>query len=57
MPKVGQQRLVENIAGSLSQVSKEDIIERSLSYFRRADAEFGRRLTDAITARRTKTRR
>jgi catalase len=51
-PKDAQQRLVDNIVGSLGQVSREDIIERSLEHFRKADAEFGRRLTDGIAALR-----
>ena len=52
MPKDAQQRLVDNIAGSLAQVSREDIIARSVEHFRKADAEFGRRVADGIAARR-----
>jgi catalase len=51
-PKDAQQRLVDNIAGSLAQVSRDDIIERSIGHFRRADAEFGRRVAEGIAARR-----
>jgi catalase len=51
-PKDAQQRLVDNIAGSLAQVSREDIIARSVEHFTRADAEFGRRILDGIAARR-----
>jgi len=51
-PKDAQQRLVDNIAGSLAQVSRDDIIERSIEHFRRADAEFGRRIAEAVAARR-----
>ena len=51
-PKDAQQRLVDNIAGSLAQVSREDIIERSVGHFTKADAEFGRRIAEGIAARR-----
>jgi catalase len=51
-PKDAQQRLVDNIAGSLVQVSREDIIERSVGHFTKADAEFGRRIAEGIAARR-----
>jgi catalase len=51
-PKDAQQRLVDNIAGSLAQVSRDDIIERSIEHFRKADAEFGRRIAEAVAARR-----
>jgi len=50
--KDAQQRLVDNIAGSLSQVSRDDIIARSIEHFRRADADFGRRIADGVAARR-----
>jgi catalase len=33
-------------------VSREDIIERSVSQFTKADAEFGRRIAEGIAARR-----
>jgi catalase len=52
-PADAQQRLVDNIAGSLAQVSRDDIIARSVEHFRRADAEFGRRLAECIAARRS----
>jgi catalase len=51
-PAEAQQRLVDNIAGSLAQVSREDIIARALENFRRADAGFGARLAEGIAARR-----
>jgi catalase len=47
-PKDAQQRLVDNIVGSLGQVSRDDIIERSLAHFQKADVEFGRRLAEGI---------
>ncbi len=52
-PADAQQRLVDNIAGSLAQVSREDIIERSISHFRKADAEYGRRIAEGVAARRS----
>ena len=51
-PRDAQQRLVDNIAGSLAQVSREDIIERSITHFRKADAEYGQRIADGVALRR-----
>jgi catalase len=51
-PADAQQRLVDNIAGSLAQVSRDDIIERSIGHFRRADETFGQRIADGVAARR-----
>jgi len=48
MSKEEKQRLIDNIAASLSKVSREDIIQRSVGHFRRADPEFGDRLADTI---------
>jgi catalase len=53
MSKEEKQRLIDNIAASLSKVSREDIIQRSVGHFRRADPEFGDRLTDTIAKGRT----
>jgi catalase len=47
-----KERLIGNIATSLSQVSREDIIERSVAHFRRADPEFGEQVAAAVTRRR-----
>jgi catalase len=44
--------LIGNIAASLSQVSREDIIERSVGHFRKADHEFGDRVAEAVAQRR-----
>ena len=41
-------RLVDNLAGSLSQVSRTDVIARSISHFEKANAELGARLTARI---------
>jgi catalase len=51
-PPDAQRRLVDNIAGSLAQVSREDIIARSVEHFRKADADFGRRLAERIATLR-----
>ncbi|MDT9682785.1 catalase [Streptomyces sp. TRM76323] len=45
-------RLVANIAGSLSQVSREDVIEKNLAHFHAADPEYGRRVEEAVRALR-----
>jgi catalase len=45
-------RLIENIAGSLALVSRQDVIDRSIEHFRRADKEYGHRLAAAVAARR-----
>ena len=52
MPEEARKRLVENIAGSLSQVSRKDVIERSVAHFRKADPEYGQRVADAVARRR-----
>jgi catalase len=41
-------RLVDNIAGGLAQVSRNDIVERSMEHFRRADAEYGERIAKRV---------
>ncbi|MFE5297617.1 catalase [Streptomyces sp. NPDC056632] len=45
-------RLIANIAGGLSQVSREDIIEKNIAHFAAADAEYGRRVEEAVRALR-----
>ncbi len=52
MDGAAQQRLIDTIAGSLSQVSKDEIVEKSVSHFRNADPEYGSRLQTAIDALR-----
>jgi catalase len=41
-------RLVDNIANSLSHVSREEIIERTISNFRNADPDYGNRVVKAV---------
>jgi catalase len=52
MSEAEKQRLIANIAASLAQVSREDIVERSVTHFRTADPEFGVRLAEALAKRR-----
>ncbi|MGO9060324.1 MAG: catalase [Candidatus Binataceae bacterium] len=52
MSESQKQRLVANIAASLAQVSKADIIERSISNFRGADPEYGDQVAKAVAQRR-----
>ncbi len=47
-----QARLVANLAGSLSQVTRPGVVERSIGHFRRADAGLGSRLDAAVAALR-----
>jgi catalase len=55
-PADAQQRLVDNIAGGLSEISAgpvgEGIIERSIAHFRAADPEFGERVAQGVKERR-----
>ena len=53
MDEAARARLVANIAGSLSQVSKDEIVERSVAHFRAADPEYGRRVADAVAKLRS----
>ncbi|MET9801126.1 catalase [Streptomyces sp. NPDC006368] len=45
-------RLVANIAGGLSQVSREDVIEKNLAHFHAADPDYGKRVEEAVRALR-----
>jgi catalase len=47
-PEDAQQRLVDNIAGSLAQVTLPGVVERSIGHFRAADTEFGDRIEAAV---------
>ena len=46
-----KERLVANLAGGLAQVSRPDVIDRSVGHFAKADAELGQRLAIAIADR------
>ncbi len=52
MSEPERQRLVENISGSLSQVSREDVITRCIAHFRNADEEYGARVAKAVHDKR-----
>ncbi len=52
MDEAARERLVANIAGSLSQVSRDDIIARSVEHFTKADPEYGERVAAAVAALR-----
>ncbi|MEU1626026.1 catalase [Streptomyces sp. NPDC020096] len=41
-------RLIANIAGSLSQVSRDDVIEANLAHFHAADPDYGKRVESAV---------
>lgn len=47
-------RLIDNLARSLALVSRPDIIDRSISYFAKADTDLGQRLTGAVRELRQK---
>jgi catalase len=57
MSEAEKQRLVENICASLSRVSRNDIIERSLGHFRDADPDYGDRIAQAVAKARSVSRR
>jgi catalase len=52
MKEEERKRLVDNIAGSLAQVSRQDVIDRSIEHFRKADPNYGRRVAEAVAPRR-----
>lgn len=41
-------RLIDNIAGFLAQVTRDDIVEKNLAHFHAADEEYGSRLEAAV---------
>ncbi|MFG3192365.1 catalase [Streptomyces omiyaensis] len=52
MSEEEKSRLIANIAGGLAQVSREDVIEKNLAHFAAADAEYGKRVEEAVRALR-----
>ncbi|MYR19553.1 catalase, partial [Streptomyces sp. SID6137] len=52
MSEQEKERLIANLAGAISQVSREDIAERAIGNFAAADADFGKRLESAVRALR-----
>ncbi len=51
-----KKRLVANIAGVLSAVTRDDIIQRAIGHFRNADADYGERIAQAVQALRAGSR-
>jgi catalase len=49
-----QDRLIANLAGSLAQVRRDDVVARSIGHFAKADGELGRKLTERVAALRAK---
>ncbi|MDJ0340759.1 catalase [Streptomyces sp. H10-C2] len=45
-------RLIANIAGFLSQVTRDDVVDRNLAHFHAADTEYGTRLEASVRALR-----
>jgi catalase len=52
MSEPEKQRLVESLAGSLAQVSRDDIVSRSVAHFRAADPVYGARVEAEIKEKR-----
>jgi len=52
LPEDAKQRLVDAIADGLGQVSKNDIVARSIAHFGAADPDYGARVEQAVKARR-----
>ena len=48
-----KRRLVDNIASGLAQVNHDEIVARSVSYFRSADPEYGDHVQEAVASLRT----
>lgn len=47
-----KERLIANLAGFIAKVSRDDIVERAIDNFRRADGDYGKRLEVAVRALR-----
>jgi catalase len=52
MPEDAKQRLIDNLAGFIAQVSRDDIAQRAIENFRMADEDYGKRLEAAVQALR-----
>lgn len=50
-----RERLIDNLSGSLAQVTLPDVVERSVAHFTAADPEYGARLDVAIKVKREKS--
>ncbi|MDT0265532.1 catalase [Streptomyces sp. DSM 44915] len=47
-----RERLIQNLAGFIAQVSRDEIAERAIENFRKADDDYGKRLQAAVQALR-----
>ncbi len=52
MTEEEKERLVGNLAGFISKVSRDDIAQRAIENFRKADPDYGKRLEAAVQALR-----
>ncbi|MFF3768322.1 catalase [Streptomyces sp. NPDC001922] len=52
MSEAERERLIANLAGFIAEVSRDDIAERAIGNFRRADEDYGKRLEAAVRALR-----
>jgi catalase len=51
MEEAAKERLVENVTASLAQVSRKDIVERSIANFQRSDPDYADRIINALEQR------
>lgn len=52
LPEDEKERLVQNIADGLSRVDKQEIIDRQIAQFTKADEEYGSRVAKAVAEKR-----
>ena len=52
MSEAEKQRLIDNLAGNIAGVSRDDIAQRAIENFRKADEDYGKRLEAAVQALR-----
>jgi catalase len=52
MTEDAKARLIENLAASLAGVTRPEVVERQIAHFRPADADYGRRVGEAVIQRR-----
>lgn len=53
MSEAEKERLVNNLANGLAQVKRGDVVERVIGYLTNADADYGRRVAEAVERRRS----
>ncbi|WP_299538964.1 catalase [uncultured Streptomyces sp.] len=52
MSPAEKDRLIATIAGGLSQVTRDDVVQKNVAHFHAADPEYGRRVEEAVRALR-----